>query len=302
MNNTTLVTAIYNYSPHSRMGGRGYCMHSYSAPFFNIVNLGLPIVIYTHNLVYPDLIEYLEINHIKNVHVELFELEECSYASQILSMKESNGIIDKIGLNKNLSLVDNDRNHVLCLSKLSFVQMAIDKKTFNTDRYYWIDAGLFHNGLFPESLGGMERATSICPHKFWPINKQTIIHPGLIERLTENTSHNFIFLTTDKYYGKTSWWDSISLEERKGCHVVGGLLGGETTIFVELIKDFYIKLTECLKQNILTLEEEILSILYAEKYNYLGSYEFDTWSHDVKGNSCYGEMPENSRCFYKIFK
>lgn len=296
-----LVTAIYSYSPHTRMGGRGYNMQAYMAPFMNVMNLGLHVVIFTHDAVYDDLQKFLTQYEYTNYTIIKFDLNTTDITDKILKLKQSAGIIDDVGLTPGISLIQNDRNHVLCLKKPFFLRKVIEEYVPDADNYYWIDAGLFHHGLFPDSLGGMERYINIEIDRFWPNNKKSLFCPGLIESLTEQTIDNFIFIKTHTYYGQPNWWNIISPNAYKNGHIVGGLFGGKKEVCIELIDTFYQYLEVLLDHNILSLEEEILSAVYANKLTQLGAFNFTSWYHDVEGDRCYLEQPPNTECFYKIF-
>jgi len=299
--NSVLVTAIYSYSPHTKMGGRGYNMQAYMAPFMNVMNLGLHVVIFTHDAVYEDLQNFLRQYGYANYTIIKFDLDTADITEKILELKQSMGIIDDIGLASGISLIQNDRNHVLCLKKPFFLKKVIEEYAPNANNYYWIDAGLFHHGLFPDSLGGMERYIEINTDRFWPNNKKSLFYPGLIEKLTEKTTGKFIFMSTHAYYGQSEWWHTISPDVHKDGHIVGGLFGGKKEVCMELIDTFYQYLGVLLEHNILSLEEEILSAAYVNKFKQLGTFNFTSWYHDVEEDRCYLEQAPNTACFYKIF-
>ena len=54
-------------------------------------------------------------------------------------------------------------------------------------------------------------------------------------------------------------------------------------------------------ENILTLEEEVLSMLYSISYNKYKHISFKTWYHDVPTVPNYFGTSTDSECFYKIF-
>lgn len=299
--NNVLVTAIYSYSPYTRMGGRGYNMHAYMAPFMNIMNLGLHVVIFTHDPVYDDLQSFLTQYEYTNYTIVKFDLDTTDITDKVLDLKQNMGLIDAQGLAQGVSLIQNDRNHVLCLKKPFFLKRVIEEYVPNADNYYWIDAGLFHHGLFPDSLGGMERYINIEVDRFWPNNKKSLFRPGLIEKLTQKTIDNFIFIKTHAYYGQSEWWNIVSPTVNKDGHIVGGLFGGKKEVCIELINAFYEYVDLLLNNNILSLEEEILSIVYANQFKHLGAFNFTSWYHDVEGDRCYLEQAPNTECFYKIF-
>lgn len=300
-NDHVLVTAIYNHSPRSRIGGRGYDINFYKAPFYNIIKLGLPVVIFTHEPQKDHIENFLTQVGAENYKIIVYDLETTDITNIVLLLKEKYGLIDEHGLAPHKSIMSNDRNHVLCLKKLHFLKYAIDNKLFEGKNYYWIDAGLFHHGLFPETFGGKEKLIGVHEEQYWPINEKNIFRPGLIESLVNKNQQNYIFIMTTGYYGMPVWWNTISpAVERKG-HVVGGLFGGDVSITQKIYEEFTTRMYQLFEIEHLPLEEEILSLVFAEHYSTMIPFEFDIWYHDIPSDPCGMHMEENARCFYKIF-
>lgn len=296
-----LVTAIYSHSPFTRLGGRGYGMYMYNAALLNLFKLNLPVVVYTHDTEYEGLKKFIELHKIENCHIELFDLTTAPFFNKIMELKERSGLIDKDGLVNGISEIQNVRNHTLCLYKPFFVKDAIEKKWFDGKNYYWIDAGLFHHGLFPNSLGGMEYAVGINPELYWPTFSDTLFRPGLIEKLLEKTTNQFIFIKALQGYGVPNWWATVTQSQFYG-HIIGGLFGGKKELFVELIEHFEKVMYKVLDTNQLTLEEAILSVCYADKFSNHSMFEFENWYHDIVTDRCGYALHPDTKCFYKIFK
>lgn len=301
-NKHVLVTAIYNYSPRSRMGGRGYDMNVYKAPFLNVIKLGLPIVVFTHENQYDNINNFFEEMGFTDYLLVKYDLETTDITNSILELKERSGLIDGEGLAPDLSVISNDRNHVLCLKKLEFVKIAIENKFFNGQYYHWIDAGLFHHGLFPEDYGGKEKMIRIDEQKYWPNFKQSIFRPGLIDALFTNSHQDFVFIKIVGIHGRNLWWDRLYYDVPYQGHVIGGFFGGNTNTLLEIYEKFNIVTNNLLQQNYLILEEEVLSFVYANYYPDFVPYEFTTWNHDIVTNPCGRELEPDTKCFYKIFK
>jgi hypothetical protein len=70
---------------------------------------------------------------------------------------------------------------------------------------------------------------------------------------------------------------------------------------LELEREFDEMTTKIFNENILTLEEEVLSMLYSISYNKYKHISFKTWYHDVPTVPNYFGTSTDSECFYKIF-
>lgn len=296
-----LVTAIYNHSPFSRIGGRGYNIDFYKAPFFNIIKLGLPIVVFTHDNQYEKIKEFFKQVNFTKYELILYDLEQTDITDLVLDYKQKANIIDEHGLLPDVSPIRNDRNHVLCLKKLYFLKYAIDNKLFDGNHYYWIDAGLFHHGLFPDSLGGQEKLIQINEETYWPNNQKSIFRTGLIENLMNRSAQEYIFIRTNSIYGSPHWWSELYNDVNFLGHVVGGLFGGDVAVTSHIHDEFYAILPKLFNHGVLPLEEEILSLIHAKHYPHYKPYTFDAWAHDIEFDRCYTGLSTDVRCFYKIF-
>lgn len=301
MKNTTLVTAIYHVSPFSRMGGRNYNFDFYAAPFRNILNLDCNLVIYSHHPEIENVENFLKKYNFENYRIIEKDLNDYANSDKIYNLKEQSGLIDANGLVSDKCYLSNDRNHHLCLQKPYFIKNTIDNLYFDTERYYWIDAGLFHHGIFPEKFGGIEKFITVKEEKYWPNAENNLCNPSLISRLEAKTNNaELIFMGVDGREGPTSWYNDYT-EYGKISHIIGGFFGGKKDSCFELYNDFDALATKVLNDGNLTLEEELLSILFSEKYKTYGYMNFDTWYHDIPEDPNYFGTPQESKCFYKLF-
>ena len=279
----TLVTAIYYTTPQSRMGGRGYTFEFYKAPFRNILNLGCNIVVYSHGSEITKIENFFKQYSFNDYKIIDYDLNSYPHSDKIYELKEINGIINERGLAVGTSPIQNDRCHHLCLSKLYFLNDTIENQHFTSEKYFWIDAGLFHHGIFPETHGGIEKFVSVVEEKYWPHNKNNICTPEMIDKLLIKNNSEMIFL------GMENGW------------IVGGLFGGSKNVVKELYVDFQELSTTMLYENDLTLEEKVLSKLVDMKYKKYNYISFGIWHHDVPTVPNYFGAPPTAKSFYKIF-
>lgn len=300
MKNNTIVTALYFTPAHTRIGGRGYSFYHYAAPFKNLLNLDANLVVYSHSTMIPFILQFFKNNEFKDFKIIEYDLDNHKYSKDIYRLKEETGIIDKHGLKKDKSLVDNDRNTHLCLSKIDFLNDTIKNNYFKTENYYWIDGGLFHHGIFPESLGGMERFINVNQARFYPTDKNNICTPELLNTIQKKTKGNLTLLGFTRFHGSPRGFEKLYSEGKK-IHIVGGLFGGKKEEVEDLIKKFNKVLDEVFKNNILTLEEEVLSCVYTEYLKEVECLKFTHWGHDKQNERNYLGVPPGSNSFYKLF-
>lgn len=295
----TIVTAIFHYSYASRMGGRNYSFEFYENPFRNLLNLGLNIVVFSHEPEIAKIELFFERNKFSDYKIISYDLNNYEFSDKIYKLKEDNGIINSDGLVPGLHMFNNDRNTHLCLSKIDFLKITIQNDYFNSDNYYWIDAGLFHNGIIPASFGGMEKLVKPNEKTFYPLSETNLCKPGLLDRLNEkNNNKELLFVGSSAFHASPNWWNKLGLQV-KNVHIIGGVFGGNKEEVLDLCSKFKDLTGKIFLLNELTLEEDILTAIVMENnFNYL---KFDTWYHDIKTDSCYYNIPESANSFYKIF-
>lgn len=294
----TIVTAVYYYSYYSRMGGRNYNFEYYKSQFVNMLNLNTNIVVFSHASEIADIKSFFELYGFVDYKIIEHELDNYEFSDMIYNIKESKGLIDKNGLVEGNSVIMNDRNTHLCLSKIEFLNIAITNNYFDSDNYYWADIGLFHHGIIPYSFGGQERYIKAVQERYWPHNKNNICTPDLIGKLNAKNNNNKLLFIGLTNFPIPEWWDSI-FEHKKQVHIIGGMFGGDKNEVVKIYPIFREMTEKVLKSNELTLEEDILSSIVAKNnYAYL---QFDVWYHDVPTDPCYYGITSDQNSFYKVF-
>ncbi len=302
-NKATLVTAIYNHSPKEILGGRGWSFDFYAPPFLNILKIGLPIIIYTHDRIVDDLSAFMKKHCTTNHKIILYDLNNFSYTNQILELKNSTGNFIDGQLKDDISTVSNDRNQILCLSKLYWLYKTAKTNPYNSDNFFWIDAGLFHHGIFPEKFGGRERFSrqENYAELYYPENKMNICNPQM-GRFLSNFKDKFLTIVNQGMPINAQMKQLLDPDNKSVGYVVGGLLGGNADIIKNVLSDFDDGLIKCLENRILTLEEDLLSCTSSNHPDLYDRFYFSSWYHDIPNEPCSLDVDTSTKCFYKIFK
>ncbi len=302
-NKATLVTAIYDHKPQEIIGGRGWSFDYYSAPFLNILKLNLPMVIYTHDRVVDQLKDFMNKHCKSNYKIIIYDLHDFVHAAKILELKNSTGIFTKGKLNDDVSVMQNDRNHILCLSKLYWLNNIALRNPFSSDSFFWIDAGLFHHGIFPEKFGGRERFSrqENNPHLYYPENTETIFNPNMGLFLSQHTK-DFLTIIHKSMPINIQIKTLLDPEGQSVGYMVGGLFGGESNTIRKVLESFDSGLRKCLDNNIITLEEDLFSCVSSDDPDLYNKFYFSNWHHDIENEPCFYDVSPDAECFYKIFK
>lgn len=297
----TFVTAIYGSDPSSLLGGRGRDVACYLPSLINIANLGAPIVIYcpasdarrVEDAVAP---------HFHRYRVVPFELSQFEHYDRLLAWKPS--YLPGLRIN--------DRNEVLCFLKSYWVQQAIADNPFGHDRYFWIDAGLTHHGIFPERVGGVELQIEHPAARYFPRNAATLFTPRLGMALAKAVQPGKVTFCAmpfspaaprrERYetiaaecFGRPR--DQVSIES----HLVGGLFGGQRADLRVVHQRYAALLAALIASRTYTLEEQVFSATHAVFPELFALLRFDTWAFYAPGERT-GVLQEEANSFYKIFR
>jgi hypothetical protein len=300
----TLVTALYHHSYDEIIGGRGWCFDFYSPPFLNILKLDLPIIIYTHEKVFGKLDKFMRKHRSGDYKIIIQNLNDFQYGPRILEVKRNSGWFFEDRLKSDIPYTYNDRNHTLCLSKLYWLNEAVNTNTYNSNSFFWIDGGLFHHGIFPEKFGGREKFSKQenRPELYYPENKSSIFTPNMGKFLS-NYKEKFLTIIKEEMPIRPRIKELIApLGHKHIDYIVGGLFGGDPNSINSVHKDFDEGLQICLDNDVVTLEEELLSCVALQHPHLYNKFYFSQWWHDIKGDPAYYDIDENEKCFYKLFK
>ena len=299
----TLVTALYNHTPKEILGGRGWVFDFYAAPFKNVLNLELPIKIYSHEKMIKPLEQFMKRHSKADYDIEEYDLHQFKYSDQILELRRASGKFENDRLKKNISDLENDRNFHLCLLKIFWLRNVARQNLFNSKNFFWIDAGLFHHGIFPEKYGGRERLSmqENDPKLYYPQHKQSIFSPTISHFLSSKVE-KFLCMRHQEMPIDSNVMSAVKPMNKILGYIVGGLFGGPTDYIEKVCSDFDDGLKKVLEKKVLTLEENLLSCISGNNRDLYQCYDFFQWHHDIKGEPCYYGANPKYKSFYKIFK
>lgn len=294
----TFVTAIYSSGPDSVLGGRGRGLAFYVPTLRNLASFGSPLVVFASAVDVPSIREALG-PMFPRLEVIPFELSEFEFFQPFLSSKAT----------YRDSLRINDRNEVLCFLKSYWLARVSAQKPWGSAHTYWIDAGLFHHGIFPERVGGVEQLAPASPDRFYPLNQQNIFAPRLREAIVDATPRGRLFccaMTTAHAMfsaehlaaltGAEPGAPVLSIRE----HVVGGIFGGHDEDVQRFFIEFRRLLHRAIALHAYTLEEQLFSVMHAMHPDWFATQRFDTWYFYAPGEPC-GVLEADAESFFKIF-
>ena len=296
----TFVTCIYNYGPNTVLGGRGYDLSFYLPTLINISKLGFPLVLFTLPQLVDATSEVLKKHFTSGIKVIWYELESFRHFEKFIKWKQEN--ID-------LKNYYNNRNEILCYTKVLWLKEATEKNYFNDTVFSWIDAGLTHHGIFPERKGGVELMTTPIDSFYYPHNENNIFTPTLGEKLSNKMNTEKMFFCATQWQGEKNKFqdflirnfNNFTVNDVLSKHLVAGIFGGK----IETINKFYnlynTFIDKIIEDKIYCLEEEIFSSMNVLSPELFGYEYFSVWHFYSPGErTSYLEGEGDS--FYKIFE
>lgn len=294
----TLVSAIYDSGPSSLLGGRGWDITYYLSSLINIGNLGAPLVLFCPA---KDVVSIREAiaPYFCDSRIVAFELRQFAFFDAFVAWKQSYW--------QGLTL--NNRNEVLCFLKSWWVQQAVADNPFNHDRFFWIDAGLTHHGIFPERVGGVELRTHQAASQYYPANPDNIFRPALGLALGGAAPRGKVLFCAKPFPGgaRRDVYEQVMAQRfatagqvQISDHLVGGLFGGHRDDLAPVHNRFVEVLQAFIDTRTYTLEEQVFSSVHALQPDRFALQRFDTWYFCSPGERT-SRSRVDGRSFYRIF-
>jgi len=284
--NITFVTCIYDNLYQTEFGGRPHPTRKYFFGIESALKMNSPYVIFT----WPD-----QVDRVKNYFKDFLGEEKFNELIRVLEYDlHQTEIREMIKLEKQKNTnVPGDRSHDVQIGKFYMLRKAIELNLFDSDAFFWIDAGLSSSALFPNKYldqNSGERKYSYC----------SLFTPKISEKLIENSSDKILLL---KLNAIGHWFDQNHLPNNNGYfYIIGGLFGGQKNQVFEFCQ----KCVDSFKDHLLNkstfyMEEQILTIVYSFNKPDFNVIEFDVWYHENSGEWVQDKIV-GKKNFYKIFE
>jgi hypothetical protein len=284
-NSTTFVTCIYDDLFETELGGRPQPTTRYFYGVESMLKMNSPFVIFTWKKDVVRVEEFFttflgEEKFNKLIKVLEFDLYNTDFRDMIKEERK---------INQTLS---GDRCYDLMISKFLMLKISIEKNPFDSDRFFWVDAGLSHQSLFPDKyldLNSGDRRWSYC----------SLFTPKVVENLRIKSENKILLLLLNYSSGcKTCHLP----KEEYGFNIIGGLFGGKKEDLYSFCEDNVKSFKSYLiDENTIYTEEQIMTIKYSWNEENFEVIEFDIWYHENSGEWV-REFIKGKKNFYKIFE
>jgi hypothetical protein len=288
-NKITFVTCIYDDLFGTEFGGRVNPSRKYLYGIESALKMNCPFVIFTWEKdiqriseYYKEILSESEFN--RRIKILPFDLHETPIREIIKIEKTKPQNVDLPG----------DRCFDVMFGKFLMLQKSIEKDFFNSENFFWIDAGLSSSALFPNKH--LDRTVSEKQY-----SECFLFSPKVPLQLVNMSSEKIVLV---KCNSVGYWFDINHLPESKGIlwYIIGGIFGGKKDQVKEhcdtILNLFLYHINE---HSMLYFEECIMTIDYAFNTNKYNILEFDTWHHEDSGEWAQPYIV-GKKSFYKIFE
>jgi len=230
---STIITALYDIGRDKN--GDGRTIDQYLNWFAKTLQLNVPMVVYTEEK-FKDFVYKNKKNNLKIIVKPLSEIPYYKYTDKISSILKNteykSKIIDPSRVECNLPLYN-----IIQYSKFDWIVEAIKEKYFDTEYYFWMDAGC--SRFFQD----------VDISNPWPSNYNLLAKDKFNIQGNSNTLH-YNIPDTEKYILDSN------------CILVGTLFGGSKDVCVDIAKKIKSQFELYLNINIVNNEQIILGYLF----------------------------------------
>jgi len=292
---TRLVTAFY-FENNEGVPSHPFHLHNVIARYhrylYSIVQLSkmnLPIRLVCGDNVYDALTIELQHNNVKNVEVEVRDLDSFKYSKKIRDLKSK--YPDKFNF-----------YHEIDWAKLDLLNEESKK---GADYLYWIDCGLSHRGLWPNKYAKNPKELTGFSHNIENYKFDKIFTPDFFKHINNWVGDKLINIKNRQFFHPQDQINRIfgDLGAPDG-QTIGGILGGHNSKLEEFLNEFDSRADKCISDEYLLNHEGILTHMATSKPENYKSWLFTTWYHENTGGMDWitPEWLETQVSFYEFVK
>lgn len=257
------ITAIYTDLEGTRFNGNTSAIYErYQESLLSIAKGGYNIVCYTAQAHYPELKE--KYADYPNVKLIVQELNEHPYHERIEAIKD-------IDPRYTSETSWRSRCVEIMWGKFFWLKDTL-RELDDSDALFWIDAGIFHGGLFPDKFMSDK---SSSPFDFDLITQD------------RNLFEDLVNYTGDKILNIKSIWVNHGQDDyvkvfKTGADygVIGGVFGGRKQLLEEYITQMIELMEATLDTQVLLKEEELMYRLNSMTPSKFTDFTFNSWYHE----------------------
>jgi hypothetical protein len=288
--NTKLVTAYYPIHNGPPFWGKEGRHRWYKHSIASICNTEVPVVCYTDQSSYDELLEIKNKHQLSNLTIKIYEMSSNPFQEKIF----------KIRTEGNPEVYNNDSHYfyrmpvTIYWMKWTFLQMEYVENTY----LYWIDAGLSTDGVLPkrgndyaDEPGFSSRYANMGnyynDHEFKFYSFKKIFNPDFITRVNNFTNNKILNLCRQNQTDNDFYLLENKLNLPKGKIIkdnlfpVGAMFGGNSNKLLDYINKFNNTAEQILNiGDYLCTEQEIMGYIHSEHPEWFADWVFNDFYHE----------------------
>lgn len=291
MSKTTFVTCIYYDLYHTEFNGRSSRELHYMYSLRNILNTNANVKLYTSQSHVDNIKQFIGKSHNTNVDIVVQELTDTKYFDFLKDYKKDRAL-------------DPERCYEIMYSKTEWLKQAITDNTFNSECFYWIDAGLSHHGLFPQKF--RRNDTGDNQYDMW--YNYNLFNDKFVDRVLTPVENKLFSICIEQYNLVQYYYvkELFNKERVYPYHFIGGIFGGYADTALWFCDIFKQRLDKAFELKMLLTEEQIYTSILHDNIEKFDIKTFNTWYYEDPNNPIYDVFlchlnNITPKSFYEIF-
>lgn len=218
-------------------------------------NIDLPIVCYTHEINWDELVHLKEVNNLSNLELKLLELKDMKLHGAIEKVRETNYIEELAG-----------RGPEIMWGKFQCLEQELD----GFDMVYWVDAGIQHPVILPWMFNSLYADASFhqggraawADNEISQYNFPKLFNGYMFEKLNILCNGKFFNIVCNDGQGSYRFKEhGISDNDTIGPYPLGGVFGGDVSIVRKYLELFWAVCDKVLKANYYCTDQSVMKMV-----------------------------------------
>lgn len=287
----TFISCVYYDLYETEFNGRTSRELHYLYSLRNILNTDTNLCLYTSEEHIPKVTKFLEPSHNKNIKIIPLDLRSTKLYERLKPVKSTN-------------LLEPMRCYEIMYSKTDWLNEVVTNNPFNSNYFYWIDAGLSHHGLFPQRF----RRNNTGDPQYDQWYNYNLFNSSLVEHVLRPDLNKLFAICLEQHTLIQNRYITELFETPRQLplHFIGGLFGGSPASIKWFYDTFNKRLNKALEIGLLPTEEQIYTSILHDNLSKFDYRTFNTWYYPDPKNPIFDNfMPylqgHTPKPFFEIF-
>lgn len=282
----TITTCIYYDLYGTEFGGRHWPRNKYLYGLLSMLKMDAPIILYCWDRTIEEIKDFLKTEGAEHRLGQILFKPYDLYQSPLYETIKS---IKNIEEQKK-----SDRSFDVSIAKFLMLKDTIAHNPFNSNNFYFLDAGLSSSALFPNKFLPEQ------DHSMKRWSECSLFNRKLTYKLIQLANQHKLLLW--KINEWSNFIDPQHCSDSSRQSIIAGIMGGKPDAVISYADTVINKFVDIINNyNQLYLEEAIMTILYKNNPEQYHTINFDVWYHEDSGD-VFQPMRVGKKSFYHTFE